>query len=165
MQNLAVDSSEQSIANPRSIYMADFQQYPDIIHRIRCEERFMQIGIMSRICYGEIRESSYWGKQGVCHVLNNRARIRHTTIEIEALRDNQFQIWEADTNMMQTNQDQYWQECKWAAQEVLEGEDDNTNGATHFSQTHGKQPRWIPQAILTVLIGNIQFYKGIHPYI
>lgn len=113
--------------------------------------------------------------RAVAHVINNRVlggrwkfqnRTNHALV---CLWDQQFSCWNADAKDKNresmaalSDDDLTLEQARKIVADVSNGEDDLTNGATHYySGIMNVPPAWALSATLTVRIGRHLFYKDV----
>ena len=126
------------------------------------------LDVAARTIYGEARGEAFAGKLAVAWVIINRAERGGwwgDTIESVCKRKGQFSCWRfSDPNhekMLKLQPDSAaYQECLYAVSNTIVGDDDPTDGATHY---HAKSvnPSWNVKYKSRKIIGNHIFYTGV----
>ena len=123
----------------------------------------------ARTVWGEARGEDYEGQVAVAHVLLNRVKARHRrehTLSGVCLEPFQFSTWnENDPNRdklmrLGPHDRAYMVAYRAVLDAVLDLEDDQTLGATHYHAL-GVSPNWAVGEEPSAVIGRHLFYVGI----
>jgi hypothetical protein len=121
-----------------------------------------------RTLWGEARGEDLTGKKAVAHVIANRARKKQwpNTIHEVCTQPWQFSCWNAsDPNRGKLlaiaieSSDPAIRDCRLAAEAVLNGEADFTNGADHYYADYIKAPSWAIGQKLVYVVGRHRFFN------
>lgn len=120
---------------------------------------YTDLEALQRVVYAEARGESDEGKLAVAYVVVNRHNKSGKTIEYEATKKSQFNVWEGEMKEKEAAK-----KCKTKAQAAIDGsEEDPSNGATFFC-TLDINPDWAEGKETCAEIGNHKFFKDIAPY-
>lgn len=127
------------------------------------------IELAARTVWGEARSESFAGMLAVAHVIKNRVTDRHrreNTIAGVVTEPSQFSCWlDADPNKQKLesvgpNDFKYLLAMR-AVLEAWTGDEDQTNGATHYHTRSMDLPYWAVGKEPSARIGEHIFYAGI----
>lgn len=126
--------------------------------------------VMARTMWGEARGEGREGIRAVGHVINNRMKSGKwyggKTLAAVCLRGKQFSMWnDTDKNRLAVcelpDDDPTLNLCRSLCDDIVNGDEDPTFGATHYYSTSIPTPAWAISGQMTLHIGKHKFYRGI----
>ena len=127
------------------------------------------VEVLAKTIYGEARGEPVEGQYAVGATVVNRLAL-HTwygsTVTGVCLKPYQYSCWlKSDPNyqklIVMEDTDPLLLPFINIAEEVINGTNDPTNGATHYYAVSIPPPAWIANATFTVQIGHHRFYKDV----
>ncbi len=122
--------------------------------------------LLATCLYGEAAGESYQGKFAVGCVIRNRVNApgwwgdSYTRVILSPFQFSCFNEDAPTLKMMRAPKGNAWLECLKAAEAILTGEADITDGATHYFATYIKVPEWSKRMRQTIQIGPHKFFTG-----
>lgn len=128
-------------------------------------QQLLQVFILALAIYREARSEPVAGKLAVGHVILNRVRDSRwpDTVRDVILQPKQFSAFNKNdsqsTVFPKADNDAAWEACVAAAQQVLGGDPDITNGSNHYFADTIDPPDWANPSKHTLTIAHHIFYK------